>query len=44
MNGLLLGHLLEFMVILYDDMPAIEICMKPARPKHTDRHYHSIFV
>ena len=28
MNGLLLDHLQGFMAILYDNLPAIEICMK----------------
>ena len=33
MNGLLLDHLQGFMVILYDNMPAVEICVKLLKAK-----------
>ena len=36
MDALLLDHFQQFVVVLYGNMPAIDVGMELLRPKHTD--------
>ena len=44
MDRLVLDHFQWHMVILYDNMPAIEVGVEISRPKHTERQSHSVFT
>ena len=44
MNGLLLDHFQWFMVILYDDMPAVQVCVELLEAEEHHQYLHQVFM
>ena len=44
MDGLVLDHFKWLMIILYSDMPAMDVGVELLRLKHTERHSNSMFA